>query len=97
MLIPSKSYTEFERQSRWYVPKLKEPISQPVNLKVHFYMPTRRRVDLVNLLEAACDMLTYWRVIEDDNFKVVHSMDGSRVRYDKEHPRLEITITEVKP
>jgi len=55
-------------------------------------MQTRRRVDLVNLLEATCDMLVKYKVIEDDNNKIVVSHDGSRVFYDKENPRVEITI-----
>lgn len=52
-------------------------------------------MDLVNLLEATCDILVHYRVLEDDNSKIVVSHDGSRVLYDKENPRVEIWITEV--
>ena len=56
-------------------------------------MPTRRRVDLVNLIEATTDILVKARVLEDDHCRIVAGHDGSRVVYDKENPRAEITIT----
>ena len=56
-------------------------------------MPTRRRVDLLNLLEASLDILVDAGILEDDNSSIVVSHDGSRVLYDKENPRAEITIT----
>lgn len=55
-------------------------------------MPTKHRVDLVNLLEATCDVLVKADVLEDDNSKIVASHDGSRVLYDKANPRAEIYI-----
>ena len=57
-------------------------------------MRTHRRVDLVNLLEATCDILVDANVIADDNSGIVAGHDGSRVKYDKDNPRVEITITE---
>lgn len=58
-------------------------------------MPTRRRVDLTNLLGATCDLLVDFNVIEDDNSNIVAGHDGSRVKYDKEKPRTEIWISEI--
>ena len=58
-------------------------------------MPTRHRVDLVNLLEATCDILVAGHVIADDNSKIIVSHDGSRVLYDKVNPRAEIFLEEV--
>lgn len=59
-------------------------------------MPTRRRVDLCNLHEALCDVLVTFGVVQDDNCKIIASMDGSRVLYDKENPRTEVYIEEVE-
>lgn len=59
-------------------------------------MPTRRRVDLVNLLEATCDVLVRYGIIEDDHCGIVASHDGSRVLYDKAHPRTEIYISRLE-
>lgn len=55
-------------------------------------MQTRRKVDLVNLLEATLDVLVHYGVIADDNCSVVASVDGSRVEYSKENSRVEIEI-----
>lgn len=78
----------------WYIPSKGAKIHDPVNVKGVYYMPTRHRVDLCNLLEATCDILTHYGVLEDDHSRIVASHDGSRVRYDKDNPRVEITITE---
>lgn len=34
-------------------------------------------------------------VVIDDNSKIIATMDGSRVEYDKENPRTEVIISEV--
>lgn len=70
-----------------------QPLTVPCNVCVLYYMPTRRRVDLLNLLEASLDILVDAGILEDDNSCIVVSHDGSRVLYDKENPRAEITIT----
>lgn len=55
-------------------------------------MPTRRRVDLTNLMEATHDTLVAAKILADDNYKIIDNVDGSRVRYDKNNPRTEIII-----
>ena len=72
------------------------PISYPVNIQAIYYRGDRRRVDLPNLHEALCDILVKHGILEDDNFNIVAGMDGSKVLYDKEHPRTEITITKLE-
>lgn len=91
MVIPSKQYKEYEHESAWFMPHIKT-IDRPVNIRAVFYMPTHRRVDLVNLLQALCDILVKYSVLEDDNCSIVASFDGSRVDYDKENPRTEVII-----
>lgn len=94
MVIPSKQYRQYEEDC---LPFLKAMhIDYPVNIKALYYMPTRRRVDLVNLHEALCDVLVKYGVLEDDNSKIIVSMDGSRVLYDKQYPRTEVYIEEVE-
>lgn len=95
MVIPSPQYKKYEKECEQYLPKI-EPIAEQIELKCLFYMPTHRSCDLTNLLQAVCDVLVKHKVIADDNFKVVMSVDGSRVLYDKENPRTEITITPIK-
>lgn len=95
MVIPSELYKNFEKECSWYMPPIKKPIDYPVNVKCMYYMPTRRRVDLVNLLEATNDMLVHYGILEDDNSSIIVSHDGSKVYYDKEKPRTEIEIEEI--
>lgn len=68
------------------------PLCVPLNMRCLYYMPTRRKVDLCNLLEATCDILVEAGILEDDNSAIVAGHDGSRVLYDKDAPRVEICL-----
>lgn len=94
MVLPSKRYIDFEKACKPYIPTV-EPFAEPVNVCCIYYMPTRRRCDLVNLQEATLDVLVKYGILADDNSNIVVSMDGSQVLYDKENPRTEITITPI--
>ena len=97
LIIPSKLYQQFEKDCVSQIEdNLRKNISSPVNIKAVFYTKERRRVDLTNLLEALDDMLVKADVIEDDCRDIIASHDGSRVYYDKENPRIEVEIEEVK-
>lgn len=95
----SKKYKEFASLCKYelldVVKNIDEPINYPVNVQCVYFRSSKRRVDLVNLQEATLDILTENGIIEDDNRNIVYSMDGSRVEYDKENPRTEITITKL--
>lgn len=91
-IIPSKAYKEYEQLCMWQIKKPTEAIKTASNVKCVYYMPTKRRVDLCNLLEATCDILVKAGVLIDDNSNVVASHDGSRVLYDKDNPRVEVDI-----
>lgn len=93
MVIQSEQYRVYEHESAWFMPRIKT-IDRPVNVRAVFYMPTKRRVDLTNLLQALCDIMVKYGVIEDDNSTIVTGFDGSRVEYDKENPRTEVWIDE---
>lgn len=93
-VMPSKEYKQYENDALWFIPK-GETIDYPVNVKCLFYMPTRRKCDLVNMQEAILDVMVKAGLLADDNYSIVQSMDGSRVLYSKEHPRTEIFITRV--
>lgn len=97
-ILPSKKYKEYEYKCGEYIPfdratgDTTKPDTYPVNVKCLFYMPTRRSVDLTNLLEAIDDILTTYNVLPDDNSKYLGGHDGSRVLYDKDNPRTEVII-----
>lgn len=93
IMLPSESYVKYETFCRSHMPKLSKPINVPINLKVTYYMETKRKCDISNLLQATCDILVKYEVLEDDNYSIIQSFDGTRVYYDKENPRAEIEIT----
>lgn len=95
-IMQSSKYKEYEKNAGWFLKKLPEPISEPVNVKCVFYREKRIRCDLTNLLEAIDDILVSYGVLSDDNFTVIASHDGSRVYIDKENPRTEITIESIE-
>lgn len=92
-LLPSKQFESYEKSCLKQIQtSMRKKIDSKMNLKCIYYMPTRHRVDLTNLLNATCDILVDAEVLKDDNSNIVCSHDGSRVLYDKENPRVEIEM-----
>ena len=92
-LIPSKAYREYENVFLPQIPdRCKQRINLPHTLKCEYYMQSKRRVDLGNLLNATCDLLVKAGVLQDDNSFIIYSHDVSRVYYDKDNPRVEIEL-----
>ena len=89
-MIPSKQYKAYEAEAARYCPELH--IDYPVNVGAVFYMKTRRRVDIANLISALHDVLVTAGTLEDDNNRIITSVDGCRVGYDKENPRTVVVI-----
>lgn len=97
IVMPSKQYKEYESAALWYIPKLADPLADPVNVACRFFLPTRRKCDLTNLLQSIDDIMVKAGLLADDNYTIIEGHDGSRVFYDKENPRTEIVITAAKP
>ena len=95
-VAPSRAYTDYETSCLWQIKRPHSPISARVNVRCVYYMKTRRRVDLANLIEATTDILVKARVLADDNNQIVAAHDGSRVLHDKDRPRVEIWIEEME-
>ena len=92
-IAPSRQYKKYEQAAMWYLtPKPKAPLSGSYNIRLLFYMPTRRKVDKTNLESAIMDVLVDAKILADDNRNIVAATDGTRVYYDKENPRTEIYI-----
>lgn len=91
-ILPSKAYVQYEKDAGYFIPCRGRMIEQPCEVVCLFYMPTHRTVDLTNLEEAIDDVLVKYGVLKDDNSKILVSHDGSRVLYDPENPRTEVTI-----
>lgn len=92
---PSDRYCQYEKDFLLLCPNL-PIINYPVNVKAIYYMPSKRKVDLINLHAALHDCLVKKGVLLDDNSDIVVSTDGSRVFVDKENPRTEVFIEKIK-
>lgn len=93
-VLPSKAYTEYEEACLWQI-RQRPRIETRCNVKAVYYMKTHRVVDLPNLENATLDILVRGGVLADDRCTIAYTMDGSYVDYDRENPRVEITIEEV--
>lgn len=92
----SRAYKEFEQMCGYYLIKYKMPkINHPVNLKCTFYVNDKRRRDLINLEEAIADILVKYDILEDDNYNIIQSWDGSRIVYEKDRQETIIEIEEI--
>lgn len=97
MILQSNLYLTFEKEFGLYINKYKGiMIKQPINLKCIIYTGNRRRKDLTNLLNAIQDILVKYKVIADDNYNIVQSLDGSKILYRKNQPEILIEISEAK-
>lgn len=92
IVAPSKAYVDYETDCLRQIRRPHSPISARVNVRCVYYMATRRKVDLTNLIEATCDILVKAKVLADDNSQIVAAHDGSRVDLDRKNPRVEIEI-----
>lgn len=96
MIIQSKLYANFERESGKFLKKYKSNIDYSINLKIEFYVPDKRKRDIANYVEAIQDILVKYEVLKDDNYNIVTSLDGTKMQIDKENPRVEIEITKLE-
>ena len=91
-VIPSEAFEKCQDEAGWFIPHKGERISVPVEVSCSFYMPTRGKVDLANLLNAICDVLVHYGVLADDNSDIIVSHDRSRVIKGAKKPRTEVRI-----
>lgn len=61
----------------------------PVNIEIIYYLGSNRKKDLLNLPKTTCDALN--DVFYDDDSQIVEAVCIKR--YDKENPRVEITVS----
>ena len=85
MVIQSKQYVQYEADALKQLHKPAEPVTCACNAQYRYYMPTARKCDLVNLMQATNDILVKGGVIADDNYTIVASHDGSGWHQDCGH------------
>lgn len=93
---PSAQYEQFEVECGiWLREYAGLNIDYPINLKCIFYKEKNYKSDLVGYIQAIQDVLVHYKVIADDNDKIVLSLDGSKCLVDRENPRIELEITKI--
>lgn len=100
----SKRFDAYNYECQFYLnqwmrdnlPRDFEPIDYPVNLKMVFYVPDRRRRDIANLVNAIQDVLVEVEILKDDNFMIVKSLDGTRIIYEKGREETIVEITRLE-
>ena len=89
----SKKYKEYEKEVGYFIRGRGLLIDYPVTVTTIFYRVTKHTVDLSNLMAATHDVLVKYQVLADDSYKIIKSVDGSRVYFDKDNPRTEVIIS----
>lgn len=96
-LAQSEAYRQYQQDCILQTPgSARMGICEPVNVRCVYYMARRSRVDLLNLMAATLDILVAAGVLADDNSRIAAAHDGSRVKLDRQRPRVEITITQMR-
>lgn len=94
----NEGYLAYEDACLWQLKAIRQKLEKempppPYIAKYTYYMASLRKVDGLNLQAATDDILVKANIFEDDNVRIIVGHDGSRVYYDKDNPRVEITIT----
>jgi Holliday junction resolvase RusA-like endonuclease len=94
-VLQSKQYRQYEEDCLKQLMICRARFAGPVRMKCLYWMPDRRRPDLLGLLQATADILEKAQIIDND--RNVVSFDGSRIAgVDRENPRVEIEIEGVE-
>lgn len=95
-VVQSAHYRQYEKNCLEYLrftyrgPRFEGPI----RVTARYYLENGHRPDLINLLQATCDILEKAHVIAND--RDIMSLDGSKIAgVDRKNPRVEIEIEEV--
>lgn len=102
IIIPSAAYKKYEAQCGQYLQNRPEqPINTPCEVTCLYFLQRtkkgeipKRVPDLCNLMEATHDVLVKYKILEDDNSRIIWSVDGSRVYWTTGEPHTVVTIVE---
>lgn len=91
-MLPSAQYRRYRRLALPQLLGCQWRLQGKISLCARYWLPDRRRPDLLNLLQATADILEEAGVIAND--RDIISLNGSCIAgIDKQNPRVEITLT----
>ena len=74
-------------------------LTTPIDLIFQLYKGSNRKIDKANIYSIHekffCDALVNYGCIEDDNDDYIYEVKHNAAIYDKENPRMDITIIEL--
>jgi len=105
-IIQSKAYREYAEDCRRQIDVIYEgqrSITDNVLLTVKYYIKTKRYPDLLNLLQATCDIISdqkkngvvIWNGIIADDKQIIGYNHSRIMGIDKDNPRAEIKIISI--
>lgn len=90
--IPSTKYKEWHKQATLQIQEIKSITNiQEVAILIHF--PDNRKADLTNKAESIMDLLVDNKIIADDCWQEIPTINLISMGVDKENPRAEVIIT----
>lgn len=101
-VVQSSQWKKYEKEAKKHLIPLHPPIDVPVNVTVTYWVHKNKdgslpkaKLDLLNLLAGTDDLLVKYKILADDDCKIVVGHDGSRVNYtdyaNEEYASVEIT------
>lgn len=97
LVLPSDAFTNWQKTCKIVYRESANKeiiIDYPVNCRAVFYRDRNGPGDAVNYYQGLADLLQHFNVVEDD--KWIKQWDGSRIRQDKENPRVEVWLTKLE-
>ena len=96
MSIPTPKYTQWHKeQSLALSNQVPEVPIKTCSMIITFFLPDRRRTDLINKAESILDLFVDIKIIEDDDWLCVNSLHLASGGIDRETPRAEIEIINI--
>ena len=93
MSFCSLKYKQWHRQASNQLLFGKPVLSSIFSIKIMFFWPDLRRTDMSNKAESIMDLLVDNKILKDDCWKIVPSLELVSAGVDKINPRAEIFIT----
>ena len=93
--IPSNKYRKWHRKASYQLisqGSLHLKMKVVVGIEIIFFFPDNRKKDMTNCAESIMDLLVDRRVIKDDSWQHIFSLQLYAMGIDKKNPRAEVTI-----
>ena len=88
-VLPNPRWTKWVKGAV-VIPRVAKQVDRDYGCEALFYR-ARKAGDLINYCQALADALEKWGILTND--RQIVQWDGSRLLLDRDHPRVEVTLT----